>query len=182
MFEPIHGSAPDIAGKGIANPIGAIWAGALMLDHLGHRDAARPDSRRHRTRRRGGQDPHARSRRQRRRRRSCRRRSSARSDATSGRKAGRQEGRKATTQEGKTPEGGSARELEFVSVLQCFLSPSPSSPVRFPSRPHYRGQNRGDLGGLPTRRPRLHPERRYCRAISREAPPRSVSKPYTSTA
>jgi tartrate dehydrogenase/decarboxylase/D-malate dehydrogenase len=35
MFEPIHGSAPDIAGKGIANPIGAIWAGALMLDHLG---------------------------------------------------------------------------------------------------------------------------------------------------
>jgi len=39
MFEPIHGSAPDIAGKGIANPIGAMWAGALMLDHLGHRDA-----------------------------------------------------------------------------------------------------------------------------------------------
>jgi tartrate dehydrogenase/decarboxylase / D-malate dehydrogenase len=37
MFEPIHGSAPDIAGKGIANPIGAIWAGALMLDHLGHK-------------------------------------------------------------------------------------------------------------------------------------------------
>jgi tartrate dehydrogenase/decarboxylase/D-malate dehydrogenase len=36
MFEPIHGSAPDIAGKGIANPIGAIWAGALMLEHLGH--------------------------------------------------------------------------------------------------------------------------------------------------
>jgi tartrate dehydrogenase/decarboxylase / D-malate dehydrogenase len=35
MFEPIHGSAPDIAGHGIANPIGAIWAGALMLDHLG---------------------------------------------------------------------------------------------------------------------------------------------------
>jgi len=35
MFEPIHGSAPDIAGRGIANPIGAIWAGALMLDHLG---------------------------------------------------------------------------------------------------------------------------------------------------
>jgi tartrate dehydrogenase/decarboxylase / D-malate dehydrogenase len=35
MFEPIHGSAPDIAGQGIANPIGAIWAGALMLDHLG---------------------------------------------------------------------------------------------------------------------------------------------------
>jgi tartrate dehydrogenase/decarboxylase/D-malate dehydrogenase len=39
MFEPIHGSAPDIAGTGIANPIGAIWAGALLLDHLGHRDA-----------------------------------------------------------------------------------------------------------------------------------------------
>jgi len=39
MFEPIHGSAPDIAGKGIANPIGAMWAGALMLEHLGHRDA-----------------------------------------------------------------------------------------------------------------------------------------------
>jgi tartrate dehydrogenase/decarboxylase/D-malate dehydrogenase len=38
MFEPIHGSAPDIAGRGVANPIGAIWAGALMLDHLGARD------------------------------------------------------------------------------------------------------------------------------------------------
>jgi tartrate dehydrogenase/decarboxylase/D-malate dehydrogenase len=38
MFEPIHGSAPDIAGQGIANPIGAIWAGALMLDHLGRKD------------------------------------------------------------------------------------------------------------------------------------------------
>lgn len=38
MFEPIHGSAPDIAGKGIANPIGAIWAGAMMLEHLGHRE------------------------------------------------------------------------------------------------------------------------------------------------
>jgi tartrate dehydrogenase/decarboxylase/D-malate dehydrogenase len=37
MFEPIHGSAPDIAGQGIANPIGAVWAGAMMLDHLGHR-------------------------------------------------------------------------------------------------------------------------------------------------
>jgi tartrate dehydrogenase/decarboxylase/D-malate dehydrogenase len=40
LFEPVHGSAPDIAGKGIANPIGQIWSGALMLDHLGHRDAA----------------------------------------------------------------------------------------------------------------------------------------------
>jgi tartrate dehydrogenase/decarboxylase / D-malate dehydrogenase len=39
MFEPIHGSAPDIAGKGIANPIGSIWAGAMMLDHLGERAA-----------------------------------------------------------------------------------------------------------------------------------------------
>jgi tartrate dehydrogenase/decarboxylase/D-malate dehydrogenase len=38
MFEPIHGSAPDIAGRGIANPIGAMWAGALMMDHLGRRD------------------------------------------------------------------------------------------------------------------------------------------------
>lgn len=37
MFEPIHGSAPDIAGRGIANPIGAIWAGALMLLHLGEK-------------------------------------------------------------------------------------------------------------------------------------------------
>ncbi len=40
MFEPVHGSAPDIAGKGIANPIGQIWSGAMMLDHLGHPDAA----------------------------------------------------------------------------------------------------------------------------------------------
>src|SRR5207302_5871975 len=38
MFEPIHGSAPDIAGKGMAYPIGAIWAGALMIAHLGRRD------------------------------------------------------------------------------------------------------------------------------------------------
>jgi tartrate dehydrogenase/decarboxylase/D-malate dehydrogenase len=41
MFEPVHGSAPDIAGKGIANPIGQIWAGAMMLQHLGLQDAAR---------------------------------------------------------------------------------------------------------------------------------------------
>jgi tartrate dehydrogenase/decarboxylase/D-malate dehydrogenase len=41
MFEPVHGSAPDIAGQGIANPIGQIWAGAMMLDHLGHKDAGR---------------------------------------------------------------------------------------------------------------------------------------------
>jgi len=39
MFEPVHGSAPDIAGKGIANPIGQIWSGAMMLDHLGRPDA-----------------------------------------------------------------------------------------------------------------------------------------------
>jgi tartrate dehydrogenase/decarboxylase/D-malate dehydrogenase len=40
MFEPVHGSAPDIAGKGIANPIGQIWSGGEMLRHLGHVDAA----------------------------------------------------------------------------------------------------------------------------------------------
>ena len=39
LFEPVHGSAPDIHGKGIANPIGQIWCGAMMLDHLGHADA-----------------------------------------------------------------------------------------------------------------------------------------------
>ena len=41
LFEPVHGSAPDIAGKGIANPIGQIWSGALMLDHLGEKEAAK---------------------------------------------------------------------------------------------------------------------------------------------
>ncbi|MFD9794134.1 tartrate dehydrogenase [Streptomyces sp. NPDC059070] len=41
MFEPVHGSAPDIAGQGIANPLGAIGAAAMMLDHLGHPAAAR---------------------------------------------------------------------------------------------------------------------------------------------
>ena len=40
MFEPVHGSAPDIAGQGISNPIGQIWSGAMMLEHLGHKDAA----------------------------------------------------------------------------------------------------------------------------------------------
>ncbi len=40
MFEPVHGSAPLIAGQGIANPIAAVWSGALMLEHLGHSDAA----------------------------------------------------------------------------------------------------------------------------------------------
>ncbi len=41
MFEPVHGSAPDIAGKGIANPIAQIWSGAMMLEHLGEAKAAR---------------------------------------------------------------------------------------------------------------------------------------------
>ena len=40
MFEPVHGSAPDIAGRGIANPIGQVWSGAMMLDHLGESRAA----------------------------------------------------------------------------------------------------------------------------------------------
>ena len=40
MFEPVHGSAPDIAGQGVANPIGQIWSGAMMLEHLGHPEAA----------------------------------------------------------------------------------------------------------------------------------------------
>jgi tartrate dehydrogenase/decarboxylase/D-malate dehydrogenase len=40
MFEPVHGSAPDIAGKGVANPIGQIWSGAMMLEHLGEVEAA----------------------------------------------------------------------------------------------------------------------------------------------
>lgn len=40
LFEPVHGSAPDIAGKGIANPIGAIWSASLMLEYLGEREAA----------------------------------------------------------------------------------------------------------------------------------------------
>ncbi|MGI8541728.1 MAG: isocitrate/isopropylmalate family dehydrogenase, partial [Rubrobacteraceae bacterium] len=39
MFEPVHGSAPDIAGKGIANPTGQIWSAAMMLDHLGEEKA-----------------------------------------------------------------------------------------------------------------------------------------------
>jgi tartrate dehydrogenase/decarboxylase/D-malate dehydrogenase len=39
LFEPVHGSAPDIAGQGIANPIGQIWSGALMLEFLGHKEA-----------------------------------------------------------------------------------------------------------------------------------------------
>ncbi|SFH26582.1 tartrate dehydrogenase [Modicisalibacter xianhensis] len=41
LFEPVHGSAPDIAGKGIANPIGQMWCGAMMLEHLGHEEAGK---------------------------------------------------------------------------------------------------------------------------------------------
>ncbi|PXY00133.1 tartrate dehydrogenase [Halomonas sp. LBP4] len=41
LFEPVHGSAPDIAGKGIANPIGQIWSAAMMLEHLGHKEAGK---------------------------------------------------------------------------------------------------------------------------------------------
>ena len=41
LFEPVHGSAPDIAGTGVANPVGAIWSGAMMLDHLGQDAAAK---------------------------------------------------------------------------------------------------------------------------------------------
>jgi len=41
VFEPVHGSAPDIAGQGIANPVGQIWSGAMMLEHLGEHEAAR---------------------------------------------------------------------------------------------------------------------------------------------
>ncbi|WP_226345862.1 tartrate dehydrogenase [Agilicoccus flavus] len=40
MFEPVHGSAPDIAGQGVANPLGAVWTAALMVEHLGHPEAA----------------------------------------------------------------------------------------------------------------------------------------------
>jgi tartrate dehydrogenase/decarboxylase / D-malate dehydrogenase len=41
MFEPVHGSAPDIVGRGVANPVAAVWAAAMMLEHLGHAAAAR---------------------------------------------------------------------------------------------------------------------------------------------
>lgn len=40
MFEPVHGSAPDIAGQGLANPLGSVWTVALLLEHLGHTEAA----------------------------------------------------------------------------------------------------------------------------------------------
>src|SRR5207244_470279 len=41
LFEPVHGSAPDIAGQGVANPAGAVWSASLMLEYLGEADAAR---------------------------------------------------------------------------------------------------------------------------------------------
>ena len=41
MFEPVHGSAPDIAGKGVANPVAQMLTGAMMLEHLGESDGAR---------------------------------------------------------------------------------------------------------------------------------------------
>ena len=41
MFEPVHGSAPDIAGKNLANPIACIWTAAMMLDHLGETEGAK---------------------------------------------------------------------------------------------------------------------------------------------
>ena len=50
MFEPVHGSAPDIAGQGIANPLAAILSLAMMLDHLEHGSVGRPHSQRRRTR------------------------------------------------------------------------------------------------------------------------------------
>ncbi len=62
MFEPVHGSAPDIFGKGVANPIAAIWSGAMLLDHLGEGEAAR-DRGGDRHGHGGGTDADARSRR-----------------------------------------------------------------------------------------------------------------------
>ena len=66
MFEPVHGSAPDIAGRGIANPIGQIWSGAMMLDHFGESHGGRRCRARDRRGPRRGRHSHARSRRQRR--------------------------------------------------------------------------------------------------------------------
>ncbi len=61
MFEPVHGSAPDIAGRGIANPIGQVWSGAMMLDHLGeHKAAGAAIEQRDRARARGSQRTDAR--------------------------------------------------------------------------------------------------------------------------
>ena len=65
MFEPIHGSAFDIMGKGIANPIGTFWSGVMMLEHLGERAAAAPPDARHRARHGRCHAAHARPRRHR---------------------------------------------------------------------------------------------------------------------
>jgi tartrate dehydrogenase/decarboxylase/D-malate dehydrogenase len=59
MFEPVHGSAPDIAGQGLANPLGAVWSAAMLLDHLGH-EAAGADV--HRAVRESLKDPAGRTR------------------------------------------------------------------------------------------------------------------------
>ena len=64
VFEPVHGSAPDIAGQGIANPIGMIWSGAMMLEHLGEKAAAASIVRGHRAHARRTHAPHQGSRRQ----------------------------------------------------------------------------------------------------------------------
>ena len=64
LFEPVHGSAPDIAGQGVANPIGQIWAGAMMLEHLGEGEAAAADRAGDRGRAQRADPAHARSRRQ----------------------------------------------------------------------------------------------------------------------
>ena len=64
VFEPVHGSAPDIAGQGIANPIGMIWSGAMMLEHLGEKAAAASIVGRDRANARRTHAAHARSRRQ----------------------------------------------------------------------------------------------------------------------
>ncbi len=64
MFEPIHGSAFDIMGKGIANPIGTFWSAVMMLEHLGETAAARPPDEGDRARHRRSALPHARPRRQ----------------------------------------------------------------------------------------------------------------------
>ena len=74
MFEPVHGSAPDIAGRGIANPIGQIWSGAMMLDHFGESAAAAGDRAGDRRGAGRGRHPHPRSRRQ------CRHQGSRRRD------------------------------------------------------------------------------------------------------
>ena len=74
MFEPVHGSAPDIAGRGIANPIGQIWSGAMMLAHFGEAHGRRCGRARDRRRLGRGRHPHAGSRRQ------CRHQGSRRRD------------------------------------------------------------------------------------------------------